>query len=129
MVDPISSSAVASISSNGVAAPSGAAGPGPANPADAAQFTEAMQQPAMPPAPDHVPGTEKQGSVLESLDKMSANMRGMQDNLQNATTHMGEIGDLLQTQFQVAQLTMTQTMVGQVGSKSSQGAQQLLKGQ
>lgn len=128
MVDPISGGAAASISSGaGVAGPSGVAGPGPANPADTAQFAEAMQQPAMPPAPDHVPGT--QGSMLEGLDKVSANLRAMQGDLQNATTNMGEVGDLLRTQFQVAQLTMTQTMVGQVGSKTSQGTQQLLKGQ
>jgi hypothetical protein len=39
------------------------------------------------------------------------------------------VGDLLRMQFQAAQLTMTQTMVGQVGQKTSQGTQQLLKGQ
>jgi hypothetical protein len=101
--------------------------------ADTAQFQEALHQPNVHSAAEmtsgQIPGTESSRSVLEGIDKMSADMRAMQGDLQNATSSMGEVGDLLRMQFQAAQLTMTQTMVGQVGQKTSQGTQQLLKGQ
>lgn len=126
MVDPISSQAV-SIAGNGAAMPKSPTELGAANPKDVAQFTEAMQPPT-PPMPDQVPGVEPK-TLVDNLDKMSADMRAMQSDLQNAVSNMGEMGDLLRTQFQMASLTMTQTMVGQVGQKTSQGTQQLLKGQ
>ena len=130
MVDPISGSQLASIAgNNGVAQPADPSSLGGANPKDAAMFAEAMNQPPdAPMPPDAVEGTQGPG-MLDNLDKISADMRSMQTGLESATGAMGEVGDLLRTQFQVAQLTMTQTMIGQVGQKTSQGTQQLLKGQ
>lgn len=132
MVDPVSGSAVSIAGNNGLAQPADPSSLGGANPKDVTAFQNAMNQPVDAPMPVEpqgaVNGAEGSG-MLENLDKVSENIRSMQDGLHNATGAMGEVGDLLRTQFQVAQLTMTQTMVGQVGQKTSQGAQQLLKGQ
>jgi hypothetical protein len=77
---------------NGIAAPNGS-GPGSASMADTAQFQEAMHQPGMQPSSEvtsgQVPGTEGSRSMLEGIDKMSADMRAMQGDLQNATSSMG----------------------------------------
>lgn len=125
MVDSISGKALSIAGQNGVAQPADFSKLGGADPNDAALFAEAMNRPEDALGVD---GAQNNG-MLGNLDKLSADMRAMQSDLQNAVGEMGEMGDLLRTQFQVAQLTMTQTMVGQVGQKTSQGTQQLLKGQ
>ncbi len=95
-----------------------------ASQSDVARFQEALG--ATPPQ-----GTEqtRPSEALEGLDKLSADLKTAQDNVIRTTSDMGDMGDLLRMQFEVANLTTTQTMVGQVGQKSSQGTQQLLKGQ
>lgn len=134
MSDPISGKIAADIAQAGLTQAS-PQGPGPANPSDVAQFNEAMQAPMPPEQSAPVQGAESplpdgESSLIKGVDDMSANMRTMQNDLQNLVNNTGgEVGDLLKTQFQVAQLTMAQTMVGQVGQKTSQGTQQLLKGQ
>ncbi len=130
MVDPISSSQLASIASNnGVAQPADPSSLGGVNPQDAENFANAMQQPNQVGQVGEVNGTEQSG-FMNKIDQMSTDMRTQQEGLFNSANAIeGSMGDLLKTQFQVAQLTMSQTMVGQVGSKTSQGTQQLLKGQ
>ena len=133
MVDPISTQAatgaVGGIGQAGLAEPSALGGPGPVNPDDAARFSEAMQQGLDPAAQaGQTPGAPG-STFMDGIDKMSADMRAAQANILQSTSGMGEMGDLIRTQFEVAQLTTTQTMVGQVGQKTSQGTQQLLKGQ
>jgi hypothetical protein len=139
MVDPISTQAatgaVGGVGQTGLAEPSGIGGPGPVNQHDAARFSEAMQEGAGPAAAQEsaaagqTTGVNAGDPVLEGMDKLSADMRAMQDKLVQSTSGMGEMGDLIRVQFEVARLTTTQTMVGQVGQKTSQGTQQLLKGQ
>jgi hypothetical protein len=137
MIDPISTQAATGavggaggVGQAGLAEPSGLGGPGQANQKDAAQFAEAMQQGIDPGAQaGQTPGVNTDANVLEGLDKMSADMRAAQQNIVESTSGMGDMGNLIRTQFEVAQLTTTQTMVGQVGQKTSQGTQQLLKGQ
>jgi len=137
MADPISTQAMTGsiggtggVGQTGLVEPSGLGGPGPANQNDVTQFTEAMQQQSIDPGLQaQTPGVNTGNNVLEGLDKMSSDMRAAQKNIVDSTKGMGDMGDLIRTQFEVAQLTTTQTMVGQVGQKSSQGIQQLLKGQ
>ncbi len=95
-----------------------------ASQSDVARFQEALGA-APPQGPDQV----QPSGTLEGLDKLSADMKTAKDNILQTTSGMGDMGDLLRMQFEVANLTTTQTMVGQVGQKSSQGTQQLLKGQ
>ena len=132
MIDPISTQAatgaVGGVGQSGLAEPSALGGPGPVNQNDAARFSEAMQQ-GLDPGAGQMPDVNAGNNVLEGIDKMSADMRAAQSGIMDATSGMGEMGALLRTQFEVAQLTTTQTMVGQVGQKTSQGTQQLLKGQ
>lgn len=136
MSDPISGKIAAEVAQAGLSE-AGTQGPGPAKPEDVASFSEAMQAPV--PAEAHA-GSPAQGmqnhaaeegtSFMRGVDDLSANLRSMQSNLEQSVGGAGgEVGELLKTQFEVARLTMTQTMVGQVGQKTSQGTQQLLKGQ
>jgi hypothetical protein len=135
MVDPISSQAVSSIAgNNGVAQPADISKLGGANPQDVQDFAAAMNnQPLeapMPPADIQAAQGVQKGDMLTGLDDLSSNVRDMQSNMQGVADALGgDMGNLLRTQFQVAHLTMTQTMIGQVGQKTSQGTQQLLKGQ
>jgi hypothetical protein len=132
MVDPISSQAVSSIAgNNGVAQPADISKLGGANPQDVQDFAAAMNnQPLEAPMPPADIQGAQQNDMLTGLDDLSANVRDMQQNMQGVADALGgDMGNLLRTQFQVAHLTMTQTMIGQVGQKTSQGTQQLLKGQ
>jgi hypothetical protein len=151
MIDPISAQAVGSIGQTGAAQPAsstGTAGAGVAPAEDVTRFNSAMDQSGQnmsqaskqspegfrEDAASRIHGakpaeTTGPSSTLDSLDKVSADFKSLRtDMLQNAS-HMGEVGDLIRAQFQVANITMTQTMMGQAGQKSSQGVQQLLKGQ
>ncbi len=66
-------------------------------------------------------------NVLDALQRDMSNARtGIEESLQSM---QGSTGDMLRLQYQMAQVTMTQSLVGQVGSKTGQGVQQLLKGQ
>jgi hypothetical protein len=147
MIDPISAQAVGSIGQTGAAQPAsstGTAGAGAAPAEDVTRFNTALDQGGQnmtqtpgsfgADAANRAQGAKPaeaagRSSTLESLDKVSADFQSMRtDMLQNAS-HMGEVGNLIRAQFQVANITMTQTMMGQAGQKSSQGVQQLLKGQ
>jgi hypothetical protein len=136
MIDPISTQAATGavggtggIGQTGVAEPSGLGGPGQVNQSDATRFAEAVQGVDPGAQAGQTPGADTGVNVLEGLDKMSADMRAAQQSMLESTSGMGAMGDLIRTQFEVAQLTTAQTMVGQVGQKTSQGTQQLLKGQ
>ncbi len=141
MIDPISTqAATGATGATGGVGQAGLAeprldGPGPANQADAAKFSEAMHQGVDPAAQAQIgqtgqtPGVNTGNSVLDGLDSMSESMRAAQKSIVDSASGLGEMGHLIRTQFEVAQLTTTQTLVGQAGQKTSQGAQQLLKGQ
>lgn len=127
MIDPL-------ISQTGAAAELGAGQPasvgtGPASQDDVARFQEALHPDA--DIPQQVGNVVPAGgnAPLEGLDKLSADLQTAKNTIIEGTRNMGEVGDLLRMQFEVANLTTTQTMVGQVGQKTSQGTQQLLKGQ
>ncbi len=76
----------------------------------------------------HTPTLKTPGDSI--LDSMQREMTDKSQALEKSINSVqGSSGDMLRLQYEVAQLTMTQTVVGQVGSKTSQGLQQLLKGQ
>lgn len=128
MVDPVSGQAAAAVTQIQEAQTQISSGPGPVNPDDVSKFAEAMNGPADAAAQaGQVPGSS--GNMLNNLDQMSSSLRETQQGIIENTRGLGDMGDLIRTQFEVAQLTTTQTMVGQVGQKTSQGTQQLLKGQ
>ncbi len=66
-------------------------------------------------------------NVLDAMHKEFKDNRTAFE--QSINSMEGSTGDLMRLQYQIAQVTMSQTMIGQVGSKASQGTQQLLKGQ
>lgn len=127
MIDPLISQTGA-VTGPGGGLPASSGGPAPAAQDDVTRFQEALNPAAEVPAP---PGAVPVGenAPLEGLDKLSADLRTARNSIVEGTQNMGEVGDLLRMQFEVANLTTTQTMVGQVGQKTSQGTQQLLKGQ
>lgn len=136
MVDPLISQAGQVAGQTG-AAP--AAGPGTAKAEDVSRFQEGLRPEAGAPPMDaqagqgvsgvQAPDQAQRPNVVEGLDQLSSDLKAARTGIIEGAEHMGEIGALLRTQFEVAQLTTTQTMVGQVGQKTSQGTQQLLKGQ
>lgn len=125
-MDPLITQTGAAQGAQGVGLAEGPAQAGKpsAAPEDAARFQEALGV-TPPQAPDQLQGS----SPLAGLDKLSADMRATKTNIVQGADGLGDMGNLLRLQFEVANLTTTQTMVGQVGQKSSQGTQQLLKGQ
>jgi hypothetical protein len=140
-MDPISSQAAGAVAKTEVTQP--LSGPGPARADDVARFQDSMHQPPqqnpqqLPDAgqsfqPAQAAQTDAPGAsnkVLDGLDKVSSDIRSMRTDMIADSGNLGDMGELIRVQFQVANLTMTQTMMGQAGQKSSQGMQQLLKGQ
>jgi hypothetical protein len=139
MLDPISAQATGATGATGQAGGAQpAAGPGQAKTEDVTRFNDSMQSQQQTPQagqgfrPEQVGQADKAGSpgkVMDGLDKMSADLREMRLDTIADTEKLGDMGNLIRAQFKVANLTMTQTMMGQAGQKSSQGMQQLLKGQ
>lgn len=140
-MDPISSQAAGAVAKTEAAQP--LSGPGQARADDVARFQDSLHQPqqqnpqqfpdvgqAFQPA--QAAQTDAAGTsnkVLDGLDKVSSDIRAMRTDMLADSGKLGDMGELIRVQFQVANLTMTQTMMGQAGQKSSQGMQQLLKGQ
>jgi hypothetical protein len=131
MIDPILTQAGAG-AIGGVPGESmpGANGPGVASEADADLFQNALNGKAPVGDLQAADGTGTQpGKTMENIDKLSSDLRAARESVIGGTEGLGDMGQLLRLQFEVANLTTTQTMVGQVGQKTSQGTQQLLKGQ
>lgn len=153
MVDPI----LASVGQlEGLAQPEAVKGAGGANMADVERFNTVMEQPLRGSdglegvagvdgisgqglqAMSEVPNTmvrstitmpEADTSLVQGLDYFSAESHKMHSEVVQSLANAGEMGEMFKLQFQVANLTTTQTMVGQTGQKGSQGVQTLLKGQ
>ena len=128
MVDPLVSQAgAAGVGGVSPGSPSEIGnGPGFASESDVTTFHDAM---AGNTTPQHgVEGTQP-GGLMQEMDKISVDLQSTRDGLLKNADGLGDMGNLIRLQFEVANLTTTQTMVGQVGQKSSQGTQQLLKGQ
>ncbi|MFI3271127.1 MAG: hypothetical protein R3Y11_03345 [Pseudomonadota bacterium] len=134
----------ASIATNTIATSTVEGSSGVSN-ATQARFNEAMQTAQEQSnqninAPQHVhneaevamqrtPPVQKTAgdTVLDAMHKEFKESRTAFEHSVNSME--GSTGDLMRLQYQIAQVTMSQTMIGQVGSKVSQGTQQLLKGQ
>lgn len=139
MVDPV----VTSLSQSGLSQMEGilesGRGPWPAVPADVERFSAAMEQDMQgvgsldPTSNNSIQpvsvATTTDGDLMRGIDTISATSTKMHADVVQSLSNSGEMGDMFRLQFQVANLTTTQTIVGQTGQKGSQGVQTLLKGQ
>lgn len=139
MVDPV----VTSLSQSGLSQMEGllesGRGPGPAVPADVERFSAAVEQDMQgvgsldPTSNNSIQpvsvATTTDGDLMRGIDTISATSTKMHADVVQSLSNSGEMGDMFRLQFQVANLTTTQTIVGQTGQKGSQGVQTLLKGQ
>lgn len=94
--------------------------------------TETMTEPVTMPDVSQNAGTGNVtktpgDTILDNLSHQMSETRTVVEGQLNAIS--GEMGELMRLQYDIARVTMDQTMIGQVGSKGSQGIQQLLKGQ
>lgn len=136
MVDPVVSSMVGQMESLTQPEPT----LGAAHPTDVERFDAAMDA----PQEGQVSGVdgdmqaslrpvdraqEAEGNLLRNIDGLSHDASRMHTEVMTSLGNAGEMGEMFRLQFQVANLTTTQTIVGQTGQKGSQGVQTLLKGQ
>ncbi len=67
--------------------------------------------------------------ILQGLEKTQNDIQGAKDKIVSDIDANSQIGQMYNLQLQVGQLATSQQVMGQVGSKTSQGIQTLLKGQ
>ncbi len=67
--------------------------------------------------------------ILQGLESSQNNIQNARDKISTEIQGDGSISKMYELQLQVSQLATSQHIMGQVGSKSSQGIQTLLKGQ
>lgn len=67
--------------------------------------------------------------ILSGLEGMSNDMQATRQKFVQDVSGNGKVGEMYKLQLDVAQMTTNQTIIGQAGSKTSQGIQTLLKGQ
>lgn len=67
--------------------------------------------------------------ILSGLEGMSNDMQATRQKFVQDVSGNGKVSEMYKLQLEVAQMTTNQTIIGQAGSKTSQGIQTLLKGQ
>ncbi len=67
--------------------------------------------------------------ILQGLENSQNNIQNARDKISTEVQGDGSISKMYELQLQVSQLATSQHIMGQVGSKTSQGIQTLLKGQ
>ncbi len=86
-------------------------------------------------APDTVNTQAVQGEsslgdrILQGLENMQNDVKTTRESVTTQLQGDDKINQMLGLQLQVSQLTANQQILGQVGSKTNQGVQTLLKGQ
>lgn len=108
----------------GPAGPASQAGPAPAR-EDVAAFEKAMSVGA-----GEGQGLDVGQQMFDQVKRAGVGMRAEGERIR-AELDAGDLGpaDLLRLQFDVAKLTMDQTLLGKVGEKSGQSIQTLFRGQ
>ncbi len=67
--------------------------------------------------------------ILQGLENSQSNIQAARDKVATEVQGDSSISKMYELQLQVSQLATNQQIIGQVGSKTSQGIQTLLKGQ